>query len=60
MTMPMTITHNGETYFKTGYTGTTLDACKFGPGLKSYEYWHETHGDNIRLHAVSPTQYWID
>jgi hypothetical protein len=59
MTMPREITHNGTRYVLTRYTGTTLPACEFGAGLKSYEYWADDN-DAQRLHAVSPKQYWVD
>jgi hypothetical protein len=61
--MPMSIEANGLTYFKTGYTGTTLPACKFGAGHTSHEYWAEVDGyeeDTFRLHAISPTEFWLD
>ena len=58
--MPPEITVDGETYYRTGFTGTTLDACPFGAGHTSYEYWIDPDDDSRRLQAISPTQYWLD
>ena len=62
--MPATITGtDGRTYYQTRHTGTTLPACPFGEGHTSYEYWAFEEGceeDTFRLHAISPTQFWLD
>ena len=62
--MPDTITGpDGLTYHKTGYTGTTMPACRYGAGHTAHEYWAEVPGfeeDTFRLHAISATQHWLD
>ena len=62
--MPRTIVgKDGHTYHRTGYTGTTLPACKFGAGHTSHEYWADVEGyaeDTFRLHAITATQFWLD
>lgn len=54
---------DGLTYYRTGYTGTTLPACPFGAGHTSHEYWSPVDGyeeDTFRLQAITATQFWLD
>ena len=57
--MPDAIIVDGNTYYRTGYTGTTLPACGFGEGHTSYEYWLDGE-DACRVHAITATQFWLD
>jgi hypothetical protein len=58
--MPDLINHAGIDFWRTRWTGTTLDRCPFGPDLPCFEYWAEGYGDAVRLYAISPTQFWSD
>jgi len=57
--MPIVIKTDGRSYFRTGLLGKTLSACPFGAGHTSHEY-HAEGGDTYRLHAISPTEFWLD
>lgn len=62
--MPASITTpEGETYHATGYTGTALEAARrhgIEPGETTHEYWIEPDDDSRRLHAASPSRWFLD
>lgn len=64
--MPQTITADGQVFYRTRYTGTTLPGAQryfkrpVPAGTPTFEYWHRERGDAVRLQAISPTEFWID